>query len=79
MDVTDFTIFKHIVRSLMCLSGPRPDLTFAVCLISRYMEKQTEKHLIATKRILGYLKEILDYGSMYKSGLEDELMRKIFM
>lgn len=44
--------FKQIVGPLMYLTATRPDIMFVVSLISRYMDKPTESHLQATKRIL---------------------------
>lgn len=48
----DSTRFKHIVGSLMYLTNTRPDLMYAVSLISRFMEPPTEVHLQTAKRIL---------------------------
>jgi hypothetical protein len=39
----------------MYLLATRPDLAFFVCFIARYMERPTEMHLIAAKRVLKYL------------------------
>ena len=38
------------------LTATRPDLMFVVSLIGRYMAKPTKLHLMASKRILRYLK-----------------------
>jgi hypothetical protein len=46
----DVTTFKQIVGSLMYLTATRPDIMYAVCLISRYMEKPIELHLLAAKK-----------------------------
>jgi hypothetical protein len=62
----DSTYFKQIVGSLMYLTATRPDIMYAVCLISRYMEKPTELHLKAAKRVFRYLKGTADFGIFYK-------------
>ncbi|CAL8169005.1 unnamed protein product [Prunus armeniaca] len=62
----DSTYFKQIVGSLMYLTATQPDIMYAVCLISRYMERQTELHLRATKRVFRYLKGTIDFGIFYK-------------
>ena len=49
----------------MYLAATRFDLGFSISVISRFMEKPTEKHLIAAKRILRYVKGTLEFGIMY--------------
>ena len=46
----DNRYFKQIVESLMYLTSTRPDIMYAVSMISRYMEHPTEKHLNAARR-----------------------------
>jgi hypothetical protein len=60
------TLYKQIVGSLMYLTSTRPDIMYAVSLISRYMECPAEAHLLAAKRIFRYLKGTADYGILYK-------------
>lgn len=62
----DPTLYKQIVGSLMYLTSTRPDIMYAVSLISRYMENPTEVHLLAAKRIFRYLKGTADFGIWYK-------------
>ncbi|XP_045802226.1 secreted RxLR effector protein 161-like [Trifolium pratense] len=64
----DSTEFKQIVGCLMYLTATRPDLCYSVCLIARYMERPTEIHLAAAKRILRYLKGTMKYGILYEKG-----------
>jgi len=47
---------------------------FIVGLISRYMEKLTEMHLQASKRILRYLKGTMELGIGYRKGSEWSLI-----
>ncbi|BBG98714.1 ADP glucose pyrophosphorylase large subunit 1, partial [Prunus dulcis] len=67
----DATEYKQLVGSLLYLTATRPDLMYAVGLISRYMEKPTEMHLQAAKRILRYLKGTMELGIGYKKGDSD--------
>lgn len=46
------TVFKQLIGSLRYLIVTRPDLTFSVNLVSRYMESPNELHMLAAKRIL---------------------------
>ncbi|PNX57831.1 copia-type polyprotein, partial [Trifolium pratense] len=43
--------YKQIVGSLMYLLATRPDLAFSVCLVARFMDRPTEIHEAALKRI----------------------------
>ncbi|GAU39416.1 hypothetical protein TSUD_323640 [Trifolium subterraneum] len=66
----DTTSYRQMIGCLMYLLATRPDLTFSVCLIARYMERPTETHLAASKRVLRYLKGSLDFGILYKRNCE---------
>lgn len=60
--------YREAVGSLMYLAnGTRPDICFAVNFVSRYMEKPTEIHVGAVKRIIKYLKGTLNFGLIYFS------------
>ncbi|GJT03883.1 retrovirus-related pol polyprotein from transposon TNT 1-94 [Tanacetum coccineum] len=59
--------YKQIVGCLMYLTSTRPDLMYGVSLVSRYMNRPTELHLQAIKRILRYIKGTLEYGVMYQA------------
>lgn len=69
----DATLYKQLIGSLMYITSTRPDLMFAVCLLSRYMSAPTEQHLQAAKRVLRYLKGTQNYGLFYKRGGEEKL------
>lgn len=66
------TGFKQLVGSLRYLTVTRPDIMFAVNLVSRYMEHPTEQHLLSAKRILRYVKGTSEFGIQYsrKGGKE---------
>eukprot|EP00253_Pinus_taeda_P006688 PITA_06688 len=53
-NIKDFdpSLYKSIVGSLMYLTTFRPDIMYAVSLISRFMERPKEAHWQAAKRIL---------------------------
>ena len=55
--LTDKGRFQRLVGKLIYLAHTRPDIGFAVGLVSRFMNKPTEKHLEAILRILRYLKQ----------------------
>jgi hypothetical protein len=70
----DSTMFKRIVGSLMYLTATRPDMMYVVSLISRFMERPTELHLNAAKRVLRYLKGTMSFGLFYRKGEKQELI-----
>ncbi|GKD46821.1 retrovirus-related pol polyprotein from transposon TNT 1-94 [Tanacetum coccineum] len=70
----DSTLFKSLIRSLRYLTCTRSDILFAVGLISRFMEEPTTKHLKIAKRIICYIKGIVDYGMFYSTGEDIKLV-----
>lgn len=50
----------------MYLIATRPDILFVVSLLSRFMHCASEMHLRAAKRILRYIKGIVDYGVKFE-------------
>ncbi|KAL4013529.1 hypothetical protein IC575_025701 [Cucumis melo] len=72
-DDVDRSYLKSLVGSLRYLTCTRPDILFSVGLVSRFMESPTTTHLKMAKRILHYLKGMLDYGLFYSSSKEFKL------
>lgn len=68
--VVDPTEYKSMVGGLRYLVHTRPDIAYAVGIVSRFMEKPTILHKNAVKRILRYVKGMLHFGLVYskKSG-----------
>nr|GFB72287.1 copia protein [Tanacetum cinerariifolium] len=52
----DPTDYHKMVGILMYLTTSRPDLTFAICMCTRYQEKLIKTHLHSVKRIFKYLR-----------------------
>ncbi|KAI3772362.1 hypothetical protein L6452_03547 [Arctium lappa] len=61
----DPTLFRSIIGGLRYLTHTRPDIAYAVEVVSRFMEKPTVKHMQAVKRILRYVRGTIDYGLVY--------------
>lgn len=61
----DERMFRSLIGSLLYLTASRPDIMFAVSLLSRFMHCPSEIHFQAAKRILRYVKETVDYGIHY--------------
>ena len=47
----DFTLFKSLIGSLRYLTCTRPNILFAVGVVSRFMDAPTSTNLKVTKRI----------------------------
>ncbi|GAU38467.1 hypothetical protein TSUD_151900 [Trifolium subterraneum] len=70
---SDAKVYKQMVGSLMYLLATRPDLAFSVCLVARFMERPTELHVAAIKRIMRYLKGSISFGILYKRNFCEKL------
>ncbi|CAH9074982.1 unnamed protein product [Cuscuta epithymum] len=64
----DPTEYRSLIGNLRYLTHTRPDISYAVGIISRYMEKPTTVHQVAAKRILRYVKGTINYGIQYERG-----------
>ncbi|KAL8116648.1 hypothetical protein AgCh_022990 [Apium graveolens] len=68
------TEFKSLVGGLRYLVHTRPDLAYAVGIVSRFMERPTQMHLNAVKRILRYVKGTLNYGLVYSKDSKNNMI-----
>lgn len=57
--------FRSLVGGLIYLTHTRPEIAFAVGVISRFMQNPTKHHLGAAKRILRYVAGTANYGIWY--------------
>ncbi|GAA0176324.1 transmembrane signal receptor [Lithospermum erythrorhizon] len=69
-DLEDTTMYRQIVGSLIYLTLSRPDIAFAVGVVSRFMQNSRKPHLEAVRRILRYVKGTVDWGLFYEKGVE---------
>ncbi|XP_043695633.1 secreted RxLR effector protein 161-like [Telopea speciosissima] len=51
----------------------QPDISYAVGLVSHFIQKPKKPHLEATRCILRYVKGIADFGLLYRKGEASEL------
>ena len=61
----DISNYRGLVGSLFYLTASRPDILFSTCLCARFQADLKESHLIAIKRIFGYLKRKPNLGIWY--------------
>jgi hypothetical protein len=64
----DATLYCQLVGSLLYLTHTRPDLSFVVGLVARYMQTPHESHWKAAKRILRYVHGTVQFGIHYGLG-----------
>ena len=64
-DAVDSTIFRQLIGSLRYLCQTRPDISYAVGYVSRFMSKPLKCHLLAAKRILRYINGTIHYGVVF--------------
>ena len=67
----DATLYRSLIGSLRYLLHTRPDMTYSVSILSRYMVNPTSDHWIAAKRVLRYLKGTIDFGLVYVKGVKN--------
>ena len=65
--LVDATFYRSIISNMRYLVNTRPDIAYAVGIVSRFMEKPTSQHLPAVKQILRYIRGTLDLGCYYTS------------
>lgn len=60
--------YRQLIGSLMYLAtATRPDICYALGMVSRYMEHPKAIHVNAAKRIIRYIKGTLDHGILYNN------------
>ena len=75
----DAARYRSIVGGLRDLTHTRPDITFAVGYVSRFMEDPREDHWTTVKRLLRYVKGTLDQAIIFpKSGGKEGLRLTVF-
>ncbi|KAG6474154.1 hypothetical protein ZIOFF_068078 [Zingiber officinale] len=60
--------YQRLVEKLLYLSMTRPDITYAVSVVSQYMHAPKTIHIKAVDRILRYLKSCPGKGLLFKGG-----------
>jgi hypothetical protein len=63
--LVDNTLYKQLVGILLYLTHSRPDLSYAVGAVSRFMQEPHELHWKAAKHILRYVQGTITFGIHY--------------
>lgn len=75
-DVIDREKFQRLVGKLIYLSHTRPDIAFAVSMVSQFMHSPGQEHFDAAYRILRYLKGTPGKGLMFRK--RDNLQIEVY-
>jgi hypothetical protein len=59
--------YQRLVGRLMYFCNMRPDISYTICVVSRYMHDPRSCHLDVVYQILRYLKNSLGKGLLFKS------------
>ncbi|KAJ0466424.1 putative RNA-directed DNA polymerase [Helianthus annuus] len=59
--------YQRIVGKLIYLSHTRPDIAYAVGVVSQFMHQPQVAHMNAVWRIIGYLKGTVGHGVLFKA------------
>ena len=64
----DATLYRQLVGKLLYLTHTRPDLSFAVGLVARFMHKPHESHWKEDKIILRCIRGTIQFEIHYNAG-----------
>lgn len=70
VDLTMYTLYRHLVGSLMYLVNTRPNICYAENTLRQFMCEPRQIHLVAAKHILRYSCGTIGYGLKYSSDVE---------
>jgi hypothetical protein len=63
----DFTLYRHLVGSLVYLTVTQPDISYVVHQVSQFMAAPRSTHFLTVLRILRYMKGTLFHGLYFSS------------
>jgi hypothetical protein len=73
--LVDNTLYIQLVGSLLYLTHSRPDLSYAVGTVSKFMQEPHELHWKAAKCILRYVQGTITFGIHYATNSTLDLIR----
>ena len=73
-ELEDVTMHRQLVGSLIYLTLTRPDISYPVGLVNRYMSNRKKPHHDAVKHSLRYVKGTIIFGILYKETKDCQVM-----
>jgi hypothetical protein len=67
-ELVDPTLYRSMVGKLLHLTHTRPDITYSVSVVSRFIARPQAAHLQAVRRIFWYLSCTADFGILFGRG-----------
>ncbi|GJR47749.1 ribonuclease H-like domain, reverse transcriptase, RNA-dependent DNA polymerase [Tanacetum coccineum] len=64
--IVNSTEYQSLIGCLRYMLHTRPDLSYSVGLLSRFMQEPKEQHMNVIRQVLRYVKGTKDYGITYK-------------
>ena len=74
LDVTDTNEYQNLVGNLIFVTQTKPDLSYAVSVLSWFMTKPLQAHMKATKKILWYLQGTNNVGIFFPKKYDMQLV-----
>ncbi|XP_057790802.1 uncharacterized mitochondrial protein AtMg00810-like [Salvia miltiorrhiza] len=65
-ELADRGKYQRLVGKLIYLSHTRPDIAYAIGVVSQFMHQPQADHMEAALRIMRYLKGTFDYGVLFR-------------
>jgi hypothetical protein len=66
VELVDNTIYRQLIGNLIYLTNTRPYLSYAINILSRFMQQPCDNHWNAAKRVLRYIQGTKYFGLLYK-------------
>ncbi|CAL1375374.1 unnamed protein product [Linum trigynum] len=66
--LSDGSLYRSIVGSLIYLTHTRPDISYPVQIVSQFMSAPRKPHWLAVQRILRYLRGTQEVGLLFPTG-----------
>ncbi|KAL6346326.1 hypothetical protein AAG906_033122 [Vitis piasezkii] len=64
-DKIDEGLYRSLIGSLLYLTTSRSNILFVVSVLSKFMHSPSEKHFLAAKRVLRYIKRTIALGVQF--------------
>lgn len=67
LELVDPTLYRQIIGSLMYLINSRPNICYAINILSQFIIEPKQLHMSPVQHILRYLRGTIEYGLLYKN------------